>query len=58
MAQDRLRHADHRFEWTRDELAAWARGICERHGYTVALSGVGGDDPEVGAPSQMAVFSR
>jgi 3' terminal RNA ribose 2'-O-methyltransferase Hen1 len=58
MPQDRLRHADHRFEWTRDELAAWAAGVCERHGYTVEVSGVGGDDPEVGAPSQMAVFSR
>jgi 3' terminal RNA ribose 2'-O-methyltransferase Hen1 len=58
LAEGRLRHADHRFEWTRPELEAWAGGICERHGYTVALNGVGDDDPEVGAPSQMAVFSR
>ena len=53
----RFRHADHRFEWTRAEFEAWAGGVCERHGYTVAARGVGADDPEVGAPTQMAVFT-
>jgi SAM-dependent methyltransferase len=53
-----LRHADHRFEWTRAEFAAWAGGVAERHGYCITISGIGTDDPEVGAPSQLAVFRR
>jgi len=52
-----LRHPDHRFEWTRAEFAAWARGVAARHGYTVDLTPVGADDPEVGAPTQLATFS-
>lgn len=53
-----LRHPDHRFEWTRAELAAWAAGVAERHGYTVELRGIGDPDPELGAPTQLAVFRR
>jgi 3' terminal RNA ribose 2'-O-methyltransferase Hen1 len=53
-----LRHRDHRFEWTRAEFAAWAQGVGERHGYQVVISGIGPLDPEVGCPTQMAVFSR
>ncbi|MBM7804951.1 3' terminal RNA ribose 2'-O-methyltransferase Hen1 [Geodermatophilus bullaregiensis] len=53
-----FRHRDHRFEWTRAEFAAWASAVGERYGYTVRLLGVGDDDPEVGRPSQMAVFTR
>jgi hypothetical protein len=58
LPSDRLRHDDHRFEWTRDELRAWAEGVAERRGYAVALSGVGPEDAEVGSPSQLAVFTR
>jgi 3' terminal RNA ribose 2'-O-methyltransferase Hen1 len=53
-----MRHPDHRFEWTRAELAAWAGGVAERHGYTVELRGIGDADREVGAPTQLAVFRR
>jgi 3' terminal RNA ribose 2'-O-methyltransferase Hen1 len=53
-----LRHPDHRFEWTRDEFATWAQGVARRHGYDVRYLPVGPDDPEVGPPTQMAVFSR
>jgi 3' terminal RNA ribose 2'-O-methyltransferase Hen1 len=53
----RLRHRDHRFEWTRAELRSWAERMAEQHGYTVRFLGIGPDDPEVGAPSQMALFS-
>jgi 3' terminal RNA ribose 2'-O-methyltransferase Hen1 len=52
-----LRHRDHRFEWTRLEFATWARGVAERHGYEVAISGIGPVDSEVGSPTQLAVFS-
>jgi hypothetical protein len=52
-----VRHADHRFEWTRAEFGAWADGVAEQYGYQVRFVPVGPDDPEVGAPTQMAVFA-
>ncbi|MEU6171690.1 3' terminal RNA ribose 2'-O-methyltransferase Hen1 [Streptantibioticus parmotrematis] len=51
-----MRHGDHRFEWTREQFRAWARAVAERHGYEVGFAPVGEDDPEVGPPTQMAVF--
>jgi 3' terminal RNA ribose 2'-O-methyltransferase Hen1 len=53
-----LRHRDHRFEWTRAELRSWAERVAETHGYRVTLQAIGPDDPEVGPPTQMAVFVR
>jgi 3' terminal RNA ribose 2'-O-methyltransferase Hen1 len=53
-----LRHGDHRFEWTRAELAEWAGQVAARHGYAVSVSGIGPVDDECGAPTQMAVFRR
>jgi len=53
-----LRHKDHRFEWTRVEFRTWAEGIGIRRGYTVTFEPVGDVDPEVGPPTQMAVFTR
>jgi 2-polyprenyl-3-methyl-5-hydroxy-6-metoxy-1,4-benzoquinol methylase len=52
-----FRHADHRFEWSRVEFAAWATAVAERHGYQVRLVSMGEEAEGVGAPSQMAVFS-
>ncbi|MFF4645163.1 3' terminal RNA ribose 2'-O-methyltransferase Hen1 [Streptomyces sp. NPDC001389] len=54
----RVRHRDHRFEWTREEFRAWADRVAARHGYAVAYRPVGDEDPEVGPPTQMAVFTR
>jgi 3' terminal RNA ribose 2'-O-methyltransferase Hen1 len=51
------RHGDHRFEWTREEFRGWAQAVAERHGYGVEFVPVGDDDPEVGPPTQMAVFT-
>ncbi|MFJ5838366.1 3' terminal RNA ribose 2'-O-methyltransferase Hen1 [Streptomyces shenzhenensis] len=53
----RPRHGDHRFEWTREEFRAWAGAVAGRHGYDVEFGPVGADDPEVGPPTQMAVFT-
>lgn len=53
-----LRHGDHRFEWTRAEFAAWVGEICETNGYQAEMSGIGNDDPELGAPTQMVVLRR
>ncbi len=52
-----MRHTDHRFEWTRAELASWAAAVGERYGYTVRTGAVGDVDPEVGPPSQLVVFT-
>jgi len=54
----KLRHRDHRFEWTRVEFQAWAERVADEHGYGVRLAPLGPEDDEVGAPSQMGVFSR
>jgi 3' terminal RNA ribose 2'-O-methyltransferase Hen1 len=54
----RFRHRDHRFEWTREEFRRWAEAVAARFGYAVRYLPVGDEDPEVGAPSQMGVFSR
>ncbi|GAA5152334.1 3' terminal RNA ribose 2'-O-methyltransferase Hen1 [Pseudonocardia eucalypti] len=50
------RHPDHRFEWSRARFREWADGVGARHGYRVEYRPVGPDDPEVGPPTQMAVF--
>jgi 3' terminal RNA ribose 2'-O-methyltransferase Hen1 len=52
------RHRDHRFEWTRAEFRAWAAAVATAYGYEVRYLPVGPDDPEVGPPTQLAVFSK
>jgi 3' terminal RNA ribose 2'-O-methyltransferase Hen1 len=54
----KFRHKDHRFEWTRAQFQSWATGIAGRFGYTVRFVPVGPEDAVVGAPTQMAVFTR
>ena len=54
----KLRHSDHRFEWTRAEFQAWAQQIATTYGYGVRFAPVGPPDPQLGAPTQMAVFER
>jgi 3' terminal RNA ribose 2'-O-methyltransferase Hen1 len=57
LPQGKMRHADHRFEWTRIEFTAWANAIGERFGYRVGFEPIGPVDEIHGSPSQMAVFS-
>lgn len=58
LAAGGFRHPDHRFEWTRAEFQAWADRIASTYGYRSTLSGIGRQDEALGAPTQMAVFSR
>jgi 3' terminal RNA ribose 2'-O-methyltransferase Hen1 len=53
-----LRHADHRFEWTRAELQSWATAVADRWGYQVRFLPVGPEDARTGAPTQLALFTR
>jgi len=54
----KLRHRDHRFEWTRSEFDAWANRIASRYGYAVRIQPVGPIDEALGAPTQMGIFVR
>jgi 3' terminal RNA ribose 2'-O-methyltransferase Hen1 len=54
----RFRHRDHRFEWTRAEFRGWAEEMAGRFGYTVSIRPVGPEDPTLGPPTQLGVFSR
>jgi hypothetical protein len=58
LAPGAMRHRDHRFEWTRGEFASWAGRVAAEHGYDVRFLPVGRDDPQVGPPTQLAVFAR
>ena len=53
-----MRHRDHRFEWTRAEFQVWAKRVADGHGYETRFLPVGRDNPEAGAPTQMAIFTR
>jgi 3' terminal RNA ribose 2'-O-methyltransferase Hen1 len=53
----KLRHRDHRFEWSRNQFEAWGRGVAERFGYTVLFQPIGPEAANVGAPTQMAIFT-
>jgi 3' terminal RNA ribose 2'-O-methyltransferase Hen1 len=58
LAAGSMRHRDHRFEWTRTQFAAWAEATATAHGYRVRYLPIGEVDPDVGPPTQMAVFRR
>ena len=54
----KFRHHDHRFEWSRQQFEIWATRLAERFGYSARFLPIGPEDVDVGAPSQMCVFSR
>jgi 3' terminal RNA ribose 2'-O-methyltransferase Hen1 len=58
LATGAFRHPDHRFEWTREQFRAWAATIETAWGYTAVFDGIGKTDEALGAPTQMAIFSR
>ncbi|MDR1633894.1 MAG: methyltransferase [Bifidobacteriaceae bacterium] len=53
-----LRHADHRFEWTRAQFQGWARAVAHRNGYRVEFDGIGPVHDSCGQPTQVAWFER
>jgi len=54
----KMRHKDHRFEWTRAEFQSWATKIAAQFGYSVRFLPIGPEDQTVGSPTQMRIFSR
>jgi len=53
-----MRHSDHRFEWTRAEFSAWCEHIREAYIYTYEIKPLGEEMEAIGAPSQMAIFTK
>lgn len=58
MPTGKLRHPDHRFEWSRARFQEWAEEVVVKFGYRVEFLPVGPADPTYGPPTQMAVFKR
>ena len=56
--EGKLRHRDHRFEWTRQEFQQWAGAIAGRRQYSVEFQGIGETHEKHGEPTQMAVFRQ
>jgi 3' terminal RNA ribose 2'-O-methyltransferase Hen1 len=54
----KMRHKDHRFEWTRAEFQTWSNTIAKRFGYSVRFLPIGPEDSVVGSPTQMGIFNR
>ena len=40
----KMRHKDHRFEWTRSQFQTWAHGVAEQFGYAVRFLPIGPED--------------
>lgn len=57
LAPDEMREADHKFEWDRQRFRAWCTGVAKRNQYRVRFGGIGQADPELGHPTQTAMFS-
>jgi 3' terminal RNA ribose 2'-O-methyltransferase Hen1 len=55
---ERLRHKDHRFEWTREEFKTWATQVSQKCGYQIRFLSIGDADATLGSPTQMCIFTR
>jgi 3' terminal RNA ribose 2'-O-methyltransferase Hen1 len=58
LADGKLRHPDHRFEWTREEFQDWSKRVASQYGYTVEFRPIGEDGSAHGSPTQMGVFTK
>jgi 3' terminal RNA ribose 2'-O-methyltransferase Hen1 len=58
LAPDEPRHHDHRFEWDRRQFREWAARVGTQYGYTAEFRAIGTPSEDLGAPTQMAVFTR
>ncbi|CAM3185393.1 3' terminal RNA ribose 2'-O-methyltransferase Hen1 [Paenibacillus taichungensis] len=58
MEQESFRHHDHRFEWTRAELAERCEEWALQGNYTFEIRGIGDYAEEYGQPTQLVIFER
>lgn len=54
----KMRHGDHRFEWTRAEFSDWCQSVSEQYNYRFETSPLGDVHETYGGPSQMAIFTK
>lgn len=57
---DKLRHKDHRFEWSKEEFQTWINNILENYpSYEVLEKGfIGEEEKDLGGSSQYVVFKK
>ena len=55
-ALTKMRHDDHRFEWTREQFQTWCREVAPH--YELRFEGIGDEHPIHGTPTQMCVMTR
>jgi 2-polyprenyl-3-methyl-5-hydroxy-6-metoxy-1,4-benzoquinol methylase len=58
MEQESLRHHDHRFEWTRAELATQCEMWTKQAEYTFEIRGIGEYVEGFGQPTQLVIFRK
>ncbi|MCP1182506.1 3' terminal RNA ribose 2'-O-methyltransferase Hen1 [Paenibacillus sp. 1781tsa1] len=58
MEQESFRHHDHRFEWTRAELASRCEEWTQRGSYGYEIKGIGEHVEGYGQPTQLVIFER
>lgn len=56
MQPGEMRHADHRFEWTREEFEGWSRAVAAKYNYEVSFKQIGDVHEKMGAVTQMCIF--
>ena len=58
LSAGKMRHSDHRFEWTRAQFQDWCVWVCEKYGYTATFHPIGPVHETLGAPTQMGVLTQ
>jgi len=58
MEQESFRHHDHRFEWTRAELASRCEEWTQHGNYGYEIKGIGEHAEGYGQPTQLVIFER
>ncbi|KAG4108172.1 hypothetical protein H8356DRAFT_1621207 [Neocallimastix lanati (nom. inval.)] len=61
--QQKFRHEEHLFEWTRKEFNLWVKNIAEKYNYKFEITGIGSAPKEIvdgdrGYCTQIAIFER
>jgi 3' terminal RNA ribose 2'-O-methyltransferase Hen1 len=55
---EKMRHHDHRFEWTREELRQKMEAWSKHFPYQMSYQGIGEENQLYGHPTQMVIFRR
>lgn len=56
--EGKMRHSDHRFEWTREDFHKWCATLSDKYNYKYSIKGIGEYHEQFGYPTQMCIFAR